>query len=55
MEKKIGELRGKLAQNEERAKEEQRLREAAEADAEQCQKINLLEYLKACHHFHRAL
>jgi hypothetical protein len=55
MERKIAALRAELAQSEERAKEEQRLREAAEADAQQCQKINLFEYLKACHRFYRDL
>jgi hypothetical protein len=55
MERKIADLRRELAQNEERAKEEQRLREAAEADAQQCQKTNLFEYPKACHRFHQAL
>jgi hypothetical protein len=55
MEQRIADRRRKLAQSEEQAEEEQHLREAAEGDAQQCQKLNLFKYLKACHRFYRAL
>jgi septal ring factor EnvC (AmiA/AmiB activator) len=51
MKEQLAELRSKLAEAEARATEEQRRREAAEADAQQSQPKNLIEYLEACHNF----
>jgi hypothetical protein len=51
MEEQLAELRNKLAEAEARAAEEQRRREAAEADAQQSQPKDLIEYLEACHSF----
>jgi len=51
MEDPLADLRNKLAEAESRAAEEQRRREAAEADARQSRPKDLLEYLEACHSF----